>query len=77
MALANFQTIFITLIIVLTSLVSAICSGWGKMSVDQEIQQAAKDGVEELNLSNRGLTSLPPKSVNSPVSKNCVLIVMS
>ena len=61
MALSNFQTTSVALVIVLTSLVSMICGGWGKMSVSQEIQQAARGGVEELNLSNRGLTSLPPE----------------
>lgn len=58
---SKFQAIPIVLAIVSTTLASAICDVSGQLSVRQEIQQAAQNGVEELNLSNRGLTSLPPE----------------
>ena len=53
------KTISILLVIVLTSLTSAICTGSGQPSARQEILQAAKNQAETLNLSNRGLTELP------------------
>ena len=60
MAIFNVQMISIVIMIALTGLAAAICGGSG-LSVRQEIQQAAESAAEELGLSNRGLTSLPPE----------------
>ena len=66
MVALNIQTVAIALMVVLTGLTSTICSGSGQLLVHQEIQQAARNGAEELNLSNRGLTTLPPEIEQIP-----------
>lgn len=61
MALSNFQTVIVVLTIALMGLAPVICGSLGQKSIRQEILETANSGVEELNLSNRGLTSLPPE----------------
>ncbi len=56
----NFQPLSLSFTILLISLNSVICGGGsGRLSVQQEIRQAANRKAEDLNLSNRGLTTLP------------------
>jgi Leucine-rich repeat (LRR) protein len=66
---SNFQTLLLGITIAVTSLSFVNCGSSGRLSVQQEIQRAVNSNAEELDLSNRALTRLPPDIVRLPQLK--------